>query len=440
MNGNTQCAMVVEAPYAHTGTGQLVRLRSVELAALLEQARETFGPEGVILMYSRTMAETDTDVPGWKRGQPGPWTLYQHAQGQVVAVGFLPDMSARHFDLFGPSDDPGVIATRLDRYQRMTGTAWRGTYAATGLSAVRNAYPGQYQPLWRIEPQTTLQAVGPMVWTRPLNQWERQNDYVHTWDAQSAYLGAMGNAELAWSQLARTGERSFDKRLPGYWLIELDPYMIRRFVRCEGDFVGAPPLIPPQRLRHGTQVWLTTPIATLLEDYGMRLEVLDSVTAQPALGKTGNVVHAPSARVLRPFAEHMRDQRPHPTAAPEWLRTAWKRTYKDVTGGMQRTVDGGMRICRPDWAHTFIDGWRANLYRRIYSIAATHGVWPVSVKTDSVSYVDCWENTVLDQSFGIQRGVANPWRLGGWRRESTVTVTSWIDKHERKGASDGDDD
>jgi hypothetical protein len=179
---------------------------------------------------------------------------------------------------------------------------------------------------------------------------------------------------------------------------------------------------------------MTTPYARLLQDLGDRVNVLDSVTGSASIRADGTRRHPAQSRVLRKWGENIRDALVAAEKLPEPMRaqltTAIKRTYKDATGGLQRE---GMRITRPDWAHTLIDLRRATLYRTILRVHATQGVWPVEVKTDSLSYADCLPRvqTATAQGFDVPLGEAVGLRkgTGGLRHETTVTTSEWLAAH-----------
>src|SRR3982751_4474669 len=99
-----------------------------------------------------------------------------------------------------------------------------------------------------------------------------------------------------------------------------------------------PPLFDPKCILSGGRVWVTTPYAKLLAQLGDRIEVLDAWTARPTYGRDGTtLIHGPAGRVLRRWAETIRDARAQAEADEDPLLVeAVKRTYKDAMGGLQR--------------------------------------------------------------------------------------------------------
>ncbi len=359
---------------------------------------------------------------GWEFSKLDAWTLF-HREGRTVSVGFRDSMNPRqHFGvLVSKIVDPGVLAQLLDRYNTMVPTAWRGTPGTTALAALRLSWANTgSEPLWHTKRNHAEGPVGPINWSRPLNQWEQDWGYVHTFDANSAYLSSAINAVVAWSGLQDTGPMPFDSKLPGYWLVQL-PDDVREFF---GD--QRPVLIPPKRmLKHG-YVWLSTDVVKFLVDLFGPVDVHDSRTAVPKV--IGDRMLRNTARVFRPWGEALRDARTaaqgQPTGLRRILEGAVKRTYTDATGAMQRET---MRVCRGDWADALIDLAAVNLYRRILRVHETEGVWPVEVRTDSVSYADCSDNpATLAKAIGVRPG------LGGFKHQATVTVDTWNRDHAKK--------
>lgn len=382
---------------------------------------------------------------GWAHKTVGPWTLYHHdRRGQTCAVGLRDEMGPRHLGvLVDQADDPSVLAMLLDRYARLTGINWRGTPATTALAKIRMSWENAREmPRWNHVRMPGGHATGPLIWHRELNARELEWGYVHTFDASSAYLGSAANAELAWSTIEHTGPREFDKHTPGYWHCELTTPTL---AWCSDP--TRPPLIPPARIRD-SHAWLTTPLVWLLGELGEAPRVIDSMTGVDRHGRRS------AARVLRTWGEELRDARTAAEQLPPGMRdrlvVAVKRTYKDATGGMQRE---GMRVYRPDWAHTLIDLWRVTLIRRIIRVHESQGVWPVAVKTDSVSYADCvdrpqpraatrhygaWADTLTDAltvtsctlGCGCARGTGT--QLGTYKHEASCTTDQWTTAHAPK--------
>lgn len=419
-------AVVITAGMSYRGDGSTTTVRpglERDLVSVLEATRRWFTSQctivvdGVPLGVLAAQSEA-ARAAGWSHSQIGPWTLF-HDGDRAVALGCRSAMRpVLHFGvLFHEGTEPGMLALLLDRYQLLTGCAWRGTCATTALAAIRLTWPNERsQPLWNFAVPAPWRGVGPLVWSRELSDEERSWGYVHTFDADHAYLGSALGAECAWSSLEPGGPQRFDHRLPGYWELRLDTGTLA--VLAEE---GRPSLLPPGSVRDGC-VRVTTPYAKLLQDLGLGFDVLDSLTGSALLRADGSQIHGPQSQILRKWAIAMRDAR---AAAASWpdpgpravLERSVKRTYTDATGAMQRK---GMRIYRADWAHTLIDLWRANLYRRMLHVYETSGMWPVKVKTDSVSYADrCADPGGLAAILRLDQGAH-------WHHEATATTQAWL--------------
>jgi hypothetical protein len=389
-NGNTTHRAAVLTPgRVHYGNGTVRELRpgahtdlGFILAGTLERftAHSTVVLDGVPVGDVRTYPAGTLRRAGWSFRDIGAWSVF-HRPGRTVAVGVRDGMHARfnHYGpLYGPDTDPGVMAVRLDRYAQATGYAWRGTFATTSLQAIRLTWENTGdEPRWNVPRVARLLGAGVLDWKRALTERETEWGRVHTFDAVRAYLMAAAGAELAWSELERTKVRPFDARIPGYWRLRLG----------EATRAGlADPLRPPilSKVDPDGSAWMTTPMAALVVELDPGCRVLDSYTGRP------HKRHPAGVQLLRPWAFELREAfgRVAELGGDELLIAAVKRTYKDAVGGMQRN---GMRVCRPDWAHTVIDYWRAWLYRRILAVRESQGVWPVRVHTDSVSYADSAE-------------------------------------------------
>jgi hypothetical protein len=442
MEHSTHRSCVITPGAVYYGNGSMTSLRNglaADLRAILAGVAGRFVDHATIIIDGAPV-ETyrgqggAARALGWNHREIGPWTVFHRSDGRTLALGIRESMVPQHHFgvLFDRHTDPGTLAMVLDRYQQVTGCAWRGTFATTSLNALRLSWADtDQQPRWRIPRDRRLSGAGRLEWRRELTSLERSWGWVHTFDAVRAYLAAATSVEVAWSELERTGERQFDPRVPGYWWLALPPELLATL-----DDPLRPPVV--RRVVDGvTQV--TTPYAGLLYELAPGCRVVDSLT-----GRVQGRGRVAGFRVLRAWAEQLRDAFRLVEAMPggqlrDVLTVAVKRTYKDAVGGMQRD---GMRVVRADWAHTLIDYWAANMYRRILGVHESQGVWPVAVKTDSLSYADCvqapqprpastpWA-TLSDElnvaacsvGCGCARLAAGP--LGTFRHESTATAAGW---------------
>lgn len=438
---------VITPGISYRGDGTTGNVRpglEVDLLAILNGTRARFTEQSTIVIIGPHLTayagqSDQIRAAGWQHSTIAPWTLFHTSDGREVAVGILASMLPTHLGvLFTRTTDPAAIATILDRYHRITGTAWRGTFATTACAAIRSSWGNsRYQPLWNEGRKGPGNSVGPLIWSRELGRWERGWGWVHTFDANSAYLGAAITAELPWSALHHTGPQMFDPAFPGYWHLQLDTATLEKLADP-----ARPPVLPPGRVRDSC-VWVTTPYARFLRDsLGDSLDVIDSWTAQPEQFPGMNRPRPAGSRVLRPWGEQMRNARAAVEAMPagpfrDLLLTAVKRSYKDATGAMQRDVNGrGMRVHRAIWGHTIIDSWRAQLYRTMIHVHSSAGIWPVGIKTDSLSYPDSGDDPrpLARELAGARSARVGSTGLGGWKHERVWTTEGWIAAHPARKA------
>jgi len=441
---NTPRAVVITDSRAHRSDGAVVDLADgTTLAWILGRLASPLTPQCTIVIdgHDERWLAGQLDAvkaDGWKPATTGPWSLFRNGD-RTVSVGLRHAMHpAHHFGVLVNADtDPGVLAMRLDRYQRVTGTAWRGTPALTAHNGIRLSWENSTrQPLWHEQRLPGYKGAGHITWQRNLTDDEREWGWLHTFDGNAAYLGAAISADLPWSALEPNGQRWFDPALAGVWRIRPS----RRLVDLHADPIR-PPLFGNRRngdpgLERDGTFTCTTPYAKLLAwlNDGEDLDVVDSATAQAGHG------HASGARILRNWGEQIRDGLTlvrATTSGP--LVTAVQRTYKDAVGGFQRDR---MPITRHVWGWTTIDGWRATIYRTAVRVHETQGVWPVRIATDSLTYADCTPTpaapadrrfTALTEALGVAicagdcgcapaNAVA---KLGQWKHEQTQTTAQW---------------
>lgn len=417
-NSTLHRAAVITPSYVAYGNGTTVPTAPTmvrHLPAILAGTLGRFGQHSTIVLdgvaVADVMGSQAARDAGWAHDRVDAWTVFRYGTtGRTVALGIRKAMEpARHFGvLFDADTDAHDLARRLHQFSARSGACWRGTPATSSLTAIRSSWGNEHnQPLWKTPKLSVRSQVGFLAWRRELDEDERRWGYVHTFDANAAYLGSAISADLARSRLHHVGAQPFDAALPGYWLIDLSTATLE--LLREQAVEGSPPIL--DRVRDG-RVWATTPYARFLGQLGDRLDIADSWTAE-RLSRT----RPAGSRILRPWGEHLRD---HLLDDDSALALALKRCYKDAVGAIQRPT---MRVYRPDWADTIIDLWRATLLRRVADVWARIGYYPVRVATDSISYADSNPSPlVLAEDIGVRAG------LGGFkidRKNPTMTVAEW---------------
>ncbi len=424
------CVIDTAARQVMYGNGQVTDVGENlvhDLLQILDGTTGRFAEQATVIVSGVPLALFATQsakvkAAGWNHSTVTPWTTFHRSDGRVISLGVRAAFTGNQVDaLFPRNTDNGVAAVTLDRYHQLTGVAWRGTYVTTAMAGMRLTCGNAWgEPLWSLPPDRAKRGAGEMLWSRSLNSYETEWGFVHTFDGNSAYLGAMITGEFAWSTLHQVGPQPFNPNLPGYWEVLLSD---ETYARCVDP--TAPPLLDPRRITRQRTALMTTPMAKLLHDLGDPCHIIDSVTGKSGVTRAGKDGHPAQSRVLRPWAENMRDARKATRGGP--LEEPIKRTYADATGGLQRA---GMRVARPDWAHTVIDQWRATMYRTMLRIRHEQGVWPVAVKVDALSYADCSDSPdiLLAALNGSKRRTA----LGAYDHQATTSTADWAAAHAPK--------
>jgi len=254
------------------------------------------------------------------------------------------------------------------------------------------AKPHGHNPLWKLPERdvdrawhTAENATIPKFFTR-----ERPGRYAYTFDARKAYLGAWQSALFAGTQLTR-GPKEFDKKLSGWWFVELEPW-------AHHDIPD-----PAGYLAHGraaTNRWITTPT----------LQLIDQLTRHQKYPHGGYRILesrvAPGTQLLRPAATRLREIIMSPTSLP-CLVDAAKHVYTK-TGGMMASPGGLMY--RLDWFATIKA--HARLVQELKIISAADSGWfPASVDTDAITYHGDTAGIPADLARHFPQGDA----LGTWR-------------------------
>lgn len=429
--------------------------RLLDLAARTGHAPEitiildTLGRDGFPAELA-TFAERATEA-GWKPAAGAlelatgwiTWTKPGDKGTPVVHMGIRNLMTIDPTGLLQESDDPARLADRLARYAKLTFAAYRATPGVSGLGALRNLYDSPvikreltmnatgsktagarttYTP--RPEPRfiwnatEPLTGTGDLIWRRTPTAQERRMKYAHTFDTRAAYLAAAAGARLGWHAPKHTGAIQWDPAQSGL-------YRIRTHNEPWCSTTTGVPIVNPNRINNGT-TWVTAPVLAFLSERGYALpEIIDSWTCAGSGGR--DIRDDITGPYLQIWANRLRDALPDAqTAGDPALRRSIKRTYAEAIGLLARP---GGRVYRQDWAATIIDEARCRLLRKIYAYHARTGVWPLTVKTDAVTYATDDD----EPTFGadIQGGP----RIGQLRHDKTQTMAEYLEQSTRQAAA-----
>jgi hypothetical protein len=329
-------------------------------------------------------------VSGWSSGPLAPWIGLHGAVDRSTGRPF-PRVAVAVHPWLDPSsvgailsDDAKQTAWLMARYHELTGGPFLMTPGVSGVNLLREAYaPPRTAVRWRPDWSTVEPVAAGMVGEAHL-VWETPHPQLlgheHTYDGVRAYLAAAQSTPVAASSLRRHLRPAYDPRAAGYWQISCEPWNEPRLPDPYG---------PTRAAAEDGRTWVTTPTLALL----MELAGRDHAPhlAEPQIYQAWT---APGSRVLRKWAEKLngnddpdkgpvcgyRQARAHPFGGP--VSKAIKQTYQQTIG--QLTAGG--RIHRPDWSHAVIAAARANVWRRMLTVAVSEHRWPLRVRVDAVTY------------------------------------------------------
>ncbi|OFV82836.1 MAG: hypothetical protein A2Y78_10190 [Acidobacteria bacterium RBG_13_68_16] len=204
-------------------------------------------------------------------------------------------------------------------------------------------------PYWRPTPPPCSKSVREPAWS-----WRRPNGLepldltggVTVLDANAAYLAAASTVEVAHGRLINTKGREFDPRVPGYWHVEIFPWLVPDIVSPLGT------------AKYPDLAWLTTPTVALLarlvdDGYWPEIHVTDSWTSVDRCR-------------LRHWSEMISGIRREALLsgdrdAVESVKLAYSQAI--TTMG----IDKKSMIHRPDWSQHIRTQHAANMWRKMWS-------------------------------------------------------------------------
>lgn len=298
---------------------------------------------------------------------------YGHEAWPDVHIGIIPwvrDAKGDYplYDGLKPID----VVQLMSQWQDLTGIPYSTRPGLLAHNILRRSYEGRIKkikPTWvpDVNPDTacpidwTCEAAHDLsTWVTPSLAGMTEPDGLVELDANGAYLGAYIGQEFARYGLRNTGRIQFDKKLAGYWDVELFPWNDPLFPHPAG--VG-----PSRR-------WVTT-------------QTLDLLTSLKEEGKYGGftIYDSWTSRafpVLRPMGECLRDIVYTPGLAQP-LKDAAKASYKEFHG---MCVSPRSRTRRGDWYSAVRAAGRVTLWRRAWRAYQAEGVAPVAFHVDAVYY------------------------------------------------------
>lgn len=375
--------------------------------------------EGVLVVPTWDDAnDTALTAEGWLRVTAAElntgWITYTGPRRHAIHLAVLDRMGA-DTPMWSDDEPADKVARRLALYHVKTGAAFRSTPGVAGCASIRHRAAAAAavksdrmghkvgQPFWRSDNHPAfLRGTGDMRWSRALPDVAPLMTQV---DIRSMYLAAASASMLAWSPLDHTGGcEQFDHTVAGYWQISLSDLPAELY-----DGLNRPPVINPVGAEGSARaVWVTTPVMSYLNGLGINPDIGDAW------------VCSRSARILRPWAEAIRDA----LAVPTGMAAPLKRTYTEAIGMMART---GGSIYRPDWHDTIVDTARVAMLRKFDSAHKMTGAWPVRVYVDGAWYATSTEEHPDYLTDVLNGPNGNATQVGKFRHERTVSAAQYAE-------------
>lgn len=384
------------------------------LGALLRRvAARTGGREGVVILDR--LAALDVGIPaggnwsegigvnvwaqlqaaGWKCGDLKPWTTLTADGLPTMHLGIAPWFG--DFPIGVPPSGPNgweqvgegrydwrATADALGLWSELTGSAYLWSPGVAALRVLQDmTRAGRLKPTWKtdnpIGPGAAEERWSPWIgpaWsnthTGPMGpDWSAGHaGQVWVFDKRRAGLAAAASTEVCIGRLRHSGRSTFDRRLAGWWLIEVPAWNDPRLPHPCG------PGVDPIR-------WVTTPTLALLDDLAQAgrmgiARVVDSWTG-------------PGRRLFRYWAQRMEQayQFASVLESPigEAVADAVKRGAAREAHGMMASGRGSVQ--RDDWHHAITATKRANIFRVIDAQLFNNAdAVPLMVDDDAITYDD----------------------------------------------------
>lgn len=314
---------------------------------------------------------------GWRVCDLGYWTTFWGERGRPTVHLCVPAYQGDYQPWLIDAEDLAATTARLARYAELTGAGFRLSAGMSGLASLRDGRRWHRSPYWRPD-WSLLRVKGAKPGERPMSMGERDlawdspasldGRFLHRYDANTAYLAAASAAYLAADQLRQNGA-TWDPTMAGYWLVTPPAWNHRQM----------PAPWHKQLPTESGRLFLSTPSMALLHELADAGEC-DAPTLHDSWTARGT-------RLLRPWAEQLRDALALHPDRDDPMHAALKGSFRDAIGLMAK--HGSPSLYRPDWRHTIASECRVSLWRRLWTIGQTEGRWPAEIRTDAVAYPCC---------------------------------------------------
>jgi hypothetical protein len=393
MTSITQNVLIMDGPDTITGRGAIVPTPACGgPVEYLDRLDTRFGGDGLVLVTGRGLPLLTelTEHPGpvfeagWAVTRGEVWRTARRG-GRHVRFGYLPEIN-RDSD---PLVDGNLVVTAMlhQMFHDLVGVPFYGDGGTTAALLMDATVSVRGRDLLRKWQHADAPQVRESPWCGP---WDTGVPGTVTVDRNAQYLGAAREAILPLDALERRdGDPGGGV---GLYRIEIPPNPEPRLPHPCG------PKAAP-----GAWEWVATPTVELLAELGVTPRVAASWTC-PA-GRARRVLSGAGERGTGKWYERLRDARkalvndPAPDAAA--VLRAVKDTYSRGVGHLARPTG---RWYRPDWAAIIQARARVDMWRAMHRAGTGEDRWPVSTKTDAVSYI------VLPESLRLGTGIGE-WKV-----------------------------
>ena len=314
---------------------------------------------------------TDALAQGWQLGggknggdRLGTWTRVWRGENRGVWVVLMPGLtdSAEEMPIVAGDPAPATIARRLALFAEALRFPWTISPAVTGIDLMKAARPknwkDEFAPADKDAPTSLITPFGGDIdWSRPVTGAEAKCRYVHAYDRGGSYLAAIAGLELPVGEATHHPDGlEFDRKVPGYWLIEIGDSADWRYPHPLNPFGYA--LSEPK--------WVTTPTLERAHALGYEPTVLEAW------------VWPKHGRVLVPWQKRAADARSAldiDDADAQAARDQLKVMYTHTIGILNSRIHlAGQTGFSPQRHHHIVAKATANiLYRSSRSAANTAG-------------------------------------------------------------------
>lgn len=307
---------------------------------------------------------------GWKaygRLETGWQKLMEHSDPKrTVVVMNMDEIDKYDCPLY--TGDAASTGANLTAWHNKMGTAFLYTSGVAGMTVFEHMQKTKKtkggkiarRPAWKPE-YSGMAWSGSNEWIYGRNSFvgPTEGEFLHGYDSNRHYLAAAGNALVCSDVLGHTGAIPFDKKLAGWWLVDVPPWNDPRFPHPAG--------VAGKR-------WITTATVELLYQLAENEGVLAPFEIEDSFTGVGTRLLAPWAQLME---KSYRDEQYN-----EALRTTLKDTMRSTLGLFNSETNA---TYRPDWWQAVVGVARANLFRKMWN-AGKEGRYPYAIETDCVYY------------------------------------------------------